>query len=477
MKKAVRMDQPAARENVVTGSRVDHVMWTIRQRVASRALQPGARLPSIRQCAASLKVSPSTVVEAYDRLVSEGLIQSRPGSGFYVAGHPAPLVLAEITPHLDRAVDPFWVSRQALEAAPETLKPGCGWLPPAWFPERELRRALRDLSRADDTLLTDYGSPRGLPALRQLLARRMAERGVEASPDQILLTESGVQALDFVCRFLLEPGDAVLVDDPCYFNFLALLRAHQAKVIGIPFTANGPDLERFAAALAEHRPRLYITNSGLQNPTGATLSPVIAHKVLKLAEAANLTIVEDDIFADFEQDPAPRLAAFDGLERVIHIGSFSKTVSASARLGYIAARPDWIEGLIDLKIAGSFGGNALSAALTLAVLRDGGYRHHIAGLRTRLAAAMGETIRRLAPLGVTPWLEPRGGLYLWCRLPDGLDSAGIARKALRENVILAPGNVFSVSQTAGDFLRFNVSQCADPRIFEVLKRAMQSPSS
>jgi Transcriptional regulators containing a DNA-binding HTH domain and an aminotransferase domain (MocR family) and their eukaryotic orthologs len=467
------MDQAIAHDIAVTGSRVDHVMQTVRQRIASRALQPGARLPSIRQFAASLKISPSTVVEAYDRLVSEGLIQSRPGSGFYVSGHQSPLVLAEIAPRLDRAVDPFWVSRQALEAAPETLKPGCGWLPPSWFPERELRRALRDLSRAADTLLTDYGSPRGLPPLRQLLARRMAERGIEASPDQILLTESGVQALDFICRFLLEPGDTVLVDDPCYFNFLALLRAHQVKVIGVPFTANGPDIERFAAALSEHRPRLYITNSGLQNPTGASLSPVTAHKVLKLAEAANLTIVEDDIFADFEQDPAPRLAAFDGFERVIHIGSFSKTVSASARLGYIAARPDWIEGLIDLKIAGSFGGNALSAALTLAVLKDGGYRHHVTTLRTRLATAMGETIRRLAPLGITPWLEPRGGLYLWCRLPDGLDSAEIARKALRDNVILAPGNVFSASQTAGDFFRFNVSQSTDPRIYEVLARAME----
>lgn len=466
------MNQVIARTTVLAGSRVEHAMQTIRQRIASRALQPGARLPSIRQFAASLKISPSTVVEAYDRLVSEGLIQSRPGSGFYVSGHQAPLVLAEIAPRLDRAVDPFWVSRQALEADGQTLKPGCGWLPPSWFPERELRRALRDISRADETLLTDYGTPRGLPALRQLLARRMVERGIEASPDQILLTESGVQALDFICRFFLEPGDTVLVDDPCYFNFLALLRAHQVKVIGVPFTASGPDVGRFAAALSKHHPRLYITNSGLQNPTGATLSPVIAHKILKLAEAANLTIVEDDIFADFEQDPAPRLAAFDGFERVIHIGSFSKTVSASARLGYIAARPDWIDGLIDLKIAGSFGGNALSAGLTLSVLKDGGYRHHVAGLRTRLATAMGETIRRLAPLGIRPWLEPRGGLYLWCHLPDGLDSTEIARQALRENVILAPGNVFSVSQTAASFLRFNVSQSSDPRIFEVLARAM-----
>src|SRR5690606_15215752 len=134
-----------------------------------------------------------------------------------------------------------------------------------------------------------------------------------------------------LCRYLIEPGDAVIVDDPCYFNFHALLRAHRAKAIGVPYTPNGPDIARFKEVLEKHRPRLYITNSALQNPTGATLSPVIAHRILKLAEEADLTIVEDDIFADFEWTPAPRLAAFDGLQRVVHIGSFSKTLSASVR--------------------------------------------------------------------------------------------------------------------------------------------------
>ena len=129
-----------------------------------------------------------------------------------------------------------------------------------------------------------------------------------------MLTESGTQAIDLLCRFLIEPGDTVLVDDPCYFNFHALLRAHRANVVSVPYTPSGPDIELFAQALAEHRPRLYITNSAIHNPTGAILSPVTAHRLLKLADQSDLTIVEDDIFADFEHAPAPRLAAFDGLE-------------------------------------------------------------------------------------------------------------------------------------------------------------------
>ena len=454
------------------GTLVESVMAEIRQRIAARVLTPGARLPSIRAFASTMDVSKSTVVEAYERLAAEGAIRSRPGSGFYAAGPLAPLSLAEIAPRLDRAVDPLWISRQSLEAGEEVLKPGCGWLPASWMPEAAMRRALRAAARADDAMLADYATPLGLPALRQLLARRMAEHGIEASPEQIMLTESGTQAIDLLCRFLLEPGDAVLVDDPCYFNFHALLRAHRAKVVGVPYTPTGPDIEQFARALAEHRPRLYITNSALHNPTGAVLSPLTAHRLLKLADQHGLTIVEDDIFADFEHSPAPRLAAFDGLERVVHIGSFSKTLSASIRCGFIAAPHGWIDGLADLRIATSFGGGRLASELVLALLRDGSYRKHVEALRARLARAMAETAPRLEALGIVPWIEQPTGMFLWCSLPDGIDAAEIARKALGANIVLAPGNAFSLSGHADRFMRFNVAQCDDDRIFAALGAAM-----
>ncbi|WP_064711636.1 PLP-dependent aminotransferase family protein [Rhizobium bangladeshense] len=469
VQKAVRMS-----EEMAGRTRVEMVMATIRQRIAGRSLTPGARLPSVRGLAASMKLSTSTVVDAYERLVAEGAILSRPGSGFYVANQAAPFALAEAGPKLDRAVDPFWISRQSLEAGESDLKPGCGWLPPSWLPGEAMRRGLRTLARAEEPALADYGSPLGLPALRQLISRRMGERGIEASPDQILLAESGTQAIDLLCRFLLEAGDTVLVDNPCYFNFHALLRAHRAKIVSVPYTPSGPDLELFAQTLAEHRPRLYITNSAIHNPTGATLSPVTAHRVLKLADQFDLTIIEDDIFADFEYTPAPRLAAFDGLERVIHIGSFSKTLSASARCGFVAARPEWIEGLTDLKIATSFGGGRMTAELVLNVLSDGGYRKHMEMLRQSLAGAMTEVSARLKGLGIMPWLEPQAGMFLWCRLPDGIDAANVARAALEKRIVLAPGNAFSLSQSATNFMRFNVSQTLDARVFAVLADVLGS---
>lgn len=455
-------------------TRTEALMNAVRTKIASRALVPGDRLPSIRRFAETMGVSPSTVVEAYDRLAAEGVIRAQRGSGFYVTGaNLPPMALAEMGTPRDRAIDPFWVSRQSLDADPAVLKPGCGWLPADWMPNAALRRALRTLARAEDAVLSDYGSTRGSLTLRRLLLGRFAEEGLEATPDQLTLTNSGTQAIDLICRLLLRPGDTVLVDDPCYFNFQALLRAHQVKIIGVPYTPTGPDTAAFEGVLIAQKPRLYITNSALHNPTGASLSPQTAYRLLSAASAHDLTIVEDDIFADFEPTPSPRLAVLDGLDRVIRIGSFSKTLSASVRCGYIAARRDWIEGLSDLKIATSFGASRLSAEFVLGALKDGTYRKHMDGLRGRLSRAMGETAAKLKTMGIEPWTMPRGGMFLWCRLPEGLDAAEIAQRVLAEGIVLAPGNAFSLSQSAGRFLRFNVAQSSDSRIFRALETAMR----
>ncbi|MBL4892196.1 MAG: PLP-dependent aminotransferase family protein [Rhizobiaceae bacterium] len=452
---------------------VERAMQNILGEIAGRKLVPGMKLPSIRKFAQSMQISKSTVVDAYDRLVAEGVINARKGSGFYVAGHLPPLELSEIAPQLDHAVDPLWVSRQSLEAGRDALMPGCGWLPASWMPHDSISRALRSLSRADPSVLTQYGTPHGFTPLRELLVRRMANHGISAALDQVILTQSGTQTVDLLCRFFIEPGDTVLVDDPCYFNFHALLKAHRVNVVSVPYTSTGPDLERFEKVLSEHQPRLYITNSAIHNPTGAVLSPAVAHQLLKLAEQSDLIIIEDDIFSDLETTPAPRLAALDGLNRVVHIGSFSKTLSAAARCGFIAAPQRWINGLTDLKIATAFGGDPFSAELTWRVLKDGSYPKHLDSLRQRLSRSLSKVATDLDRLGIKPWIIPQAGMYLWCKLPNNLAAADIARQALAKNIILAPGNVFSLSKSASQFLRFNVAQSTSPKIFNFLEAAIR----
>lgn len=451
---------------------VESLMRTIEERIASRMLTPGARLPSVRSFAERMNVSKSTVVEAYDRLAATGAIVARRGSGFFVAGPARPFSLRAVAPQLDRAIDPLWVTRQTLQAGSETLKFDLGWLPPSFMPESALQRGLRAVARGGNLSQLTYDTPLGFGPLRQQLARRLGDRGVTVEPDRIMLTNSATQSLDLLCRFLLQPGDTVVVDDPCYFNFHALLLAHRVRVVGVPYTPTGPDLDQLASIMAVETPRFYLTMSAIHNPTGATLAPVTAHRVLKLAEQHDVLIVEDDTFADFEPEPAARLAGFDGLSRVIQIGGFSKTISAALRCGYIAAREDWIDPLVDLKLATSLGNGHLAAVLVNHVLEGGSYRRHLGQLRSKLSDCMGQTLHRLVGLGLAPWTIPRAGQFLWARLPEGLEAGAIARFALERNVVMAPGNVFSVSQSANAYMRFNVARCAEPRMFDVLQDAM-----
>lgn len=459
---------------VMSGTRIESVMQLVRQRIERRTLTPGARLPSVREMAAVSGYSKSTVVEAYDRLAAEGTIRARPGSGFYVAAALAPLDLAEMDPETDPQIDPLWMLRQSFSRA-DALRPGCGWLPDRWMAEELIRKGLRQIARAPaGQTLVSYGTAAGSDALRRLIARRLLDQGVEAAPDQVMLTDSGTHAIDLVLRFLVEPGDTVLLDDPCYFNFQALLRAHRVKLVGVPMTPTGPDPEAFAQLLAAHRPRVYITNSAIHNPTGAQLSAPLCHRILKHAEAHDLVIVEDDILADFEEELAPRYAAFDGLDRVIRVGSFSKSLSSAIRLGYIAATPDWIAAMTDLRIATGLTGNPISAELVRLVLSDSGYRRHMEKLRGRIAQARHASLRCLKSLGIAPWIEPDAGFFLWCKLPGGIDAAEIARQGLARNIVYAPGNVFSIGRTASDYMRFNAAMLDDPRIFDHLEEACAS---
>ncbi|MGO9420744.1 aminotransferase-like domain-containing protein [Roseiarcus sp.] len=456
-------------------SRVETTAAHIRDRVASRALANGSRLPSVRELADKLGVSKSTVVEAYERLAAEGAVVARRGAGFFVAG-PHPRAPNAFAPAPEPAIDPSWINRHAMMGAADFLCPGAGWLPDSWVLDLGVQRALRFAARDDAQRRRQYDEPMGYAPLRRLFSMRLAERDVLVDPDQVIVTDSCSQALDLVCRFLLAPNDTVVVDDPCYFNFLSLLKASRAKIVATPMAPDGPDVDSLARLFAEHRPRLYLTNAGLQNPTGATLSPAKAHRVLRLAEDHDVLILEDDTFGDFEQDPAIRLAGLDGLRRVVQVGSATKTVGAATRCGYIAARADWITPLVDLKLAVSMGNSATGAAMIHRVLTESNYRRHLDALRRRAADAMGLALRNLRRHGLEPWTEPRAGIFVWARLPDGIAAADVARYSLARKVLFAPGPAFSASDLGRGYLRFNVARCNEPRVYAMLDEAIAAAS-
>ena len=459
------------------GTLTTRIASALGRRMASGALGAGEKLPSVRRLAERLAVSPFTIVAAYDRLVADGLVTARAKSGFFVAARvPAarPLTLDPL-PSTRTGVNPIWMMRRSLTLDPSQPKPGCGWLPQDWLPDAALRSALRAMARAPQSALLEYGVPMGFRPLRDLLARRLNELEIPAAPEHVLLMDGASQAIDLVCRYLIEPGDAVLVDDPGYFNFHAAVRAQRGKLLSVPMTANGPDLAVLAELAGTHRPKLYLTNAGLQNPTGARLGLATAHRLLALAQQHDFRILEDDIFRDFEARPGLRLAALDGLQRVIHLGSFSKTLSAATRIGFLAADTATLADLVDLKLAMSFGNNELSAQLVYRLLSDGSYRKHVGAIRDRLARTRFQVARKLAQVGLVPWLEAGAdsgeGMFLWLELPHrkGGDAEARAVAAQDQGIILAPGNVFSPAGAWPRHLRFNVAQSLDPRIYTFLK--------
>ncbi|MCU4379619.1 MULTISPECIES: aminotransferase-like domain-containing protein [Acinetobacter] len=455
-------------ENIKSKTKILSVINLIKSRIDDKSLLSGSKLPSLRKVSNEMGVSVSTVVEAYDRLISEDIIESRPGAGYFVKGLTTHFPIIESIQNYDREVDPLWISRQSFEANADTLKPGCGWLPNEWLPEEIIRKAIRKVSSLDAKELLSYSSPLGHQPLRELICRRLQIQGSYIHPEQIMLTDCGTQAIDIICRLYLKPGDVVLIDDPCYFNFHALLNLSQTKIIAIPFTKDGPDVEAFRNTLSLN-PKLYITNSGIHNPTGASLSVSTAHQILKFVEQANMLIIEDDIFADFELAPAPRYAALSAFKHVVQIGSFSKSLSGSLRCGYIAAKPELIEHCIKLRIATNLSTNYLNSTLIYHALSHSQYRKHLDYIHSKLTQSRINVMGKLLELDIKPWVIPKAGIFLWCKLPHHIDTTQLSQAAFKHNIILAPGNVFSQSTYAKQYMRFNVAQCQHQKIFDVLE--------
>jgi DNA-binding transcriptional MocR family regulator len=456
-----------------TLSLVDRSVAGIKRAIESGHWHPGTRLPSIRRFAAEQGVSRFTVVEAYDRLVAQGILVSKRGAGFYVAPGAADPPKEERGCPLDRAVDTLWLIRGHLASECLEIKPGSGYVPENWLDREGFRRSLRALARETGPEWTQSADPRGYPPLGELVRRALADCGIGAHPKQIVLTRGGTGALQLIARYLIAPGDPVLVEDPGYYLLFSDLRLSGAELIGVPRRADGPDLEALESLARQYRPRLFFLQSLLHNPTGTSLSAASAYRILQLAERHNFHLVENDVYAGLAPETATRLAALDQLNRVIYVGSFSKVLSPSLPVGYIACHPDLAEALTDLKMLSGLAAPDLAERLVHAWLAQGRHRKHLERLRERLRKALGDTAARLGASGLTLFHEPEDGLFLWARLPESLDAAVLARQAVGEGLMFAPGNVFYPHPTPSPWFRFNVARSAHPRIYHFLERTLR----
>ena len=454
---------------------VEQVVAGLRTQIDDRVLRVGARLPPIRRFAEMHGISRFTVVEAYDRLVACGYLTARRGSGFFVAsGKSASNEPESPVPERSLAVDTAWLIRQALSAGPETLQASSGWLPGSWLDEEQICRQMRSMLRGDVLRMTEYGSPSGYEPLRQHLAFQLAEQGIAVSPSSILLTLGATQALDLVIRLLLRRDDVVLVDDPGYFALFGNQRLHGVRLVGVPWTPDGPDLDVLERLAAEYRPKAYFTQSVLQNPTGASLSPSAAFRILQCAERYDFQLIEDDIYGDFLPGTATRLAAMDQLKRVIYVRSFSKMLSGNLRVGFVAASPQIIEGLTDIKTLSVMTTSSFTEELVFRMLTEGRYRKHLDRLRQRLSEASVRLNRMLGRLGLSTFVPYAGGMFVWVNLLATVDTTALAMRAERENIILAPGSMFRPQNQASSCIRLNVATAADVRLERFLAENLRA---
>jgi DNA-binding transcriptional MocR family regulator len=449
---------------------VDQLVQWARRRIEERVFRPGMRMPSIRKLAQDKGVSRFTVVEAYERLVALGYLESRRGSGFYVrersaAGAPDARRRQEARAEpAGSAIDVAWLLRNTLQTSSPEKGPGLGYLPARWLDGELVSIALRALGRQSAAQWLGMGTAQGFLPLRQQLQTRLAEFEIGAAPEQIVLVSGITQAIDLIARLSVQAGDAVIVGDPAWFQMFGRFASQGARLVGMPYTPSGPDLDALEALVETWRPKMLVINSVLHNPTGTSISPAQAFRILRLAEAYDFIVVEDDVYGDLCPPgyPATRLASLDQLNRVIYLGSFSKTLSGNLRVGFAACSRDMAQALADQKLLVGMTTPELNERLLYKVLTEGHYRRHVERLRARLAGVRDKAARMLEGAGVKLFTTPAAGMFLWADM--GVDADALAAAGQEAGYLLVPGSLFSPHQSPTTWMRFNVANCGDPAL-------------
>ncbi|MFK5891700.1 MAG: PLP-dependent aminotransferase family protein [Pseudomonadota bacterium] len=429
-------------------------------KIISGKLKPNSRLSSIRQLSLVNKISRFTVVQAYDRLVAEGYLSSITGSGFYVKerkNKAANTINSNQGINISGAMDELWLIKTLLSNPINNHSPGSGWLPNSWLDEHGIQKALRVFSRKPMSQLGTYGHPLGFPPLREVLQSRLDNIEIQAHTQQILLTCGATHALNLVIQAYVRPGDKVLVDNPGYFILFGALKAAGAEIIGITRLADGPDLVQLESLLQKHQPKCYFIQSTLHNPTATSITTPKAYRLLQLAEKHQIKIIEDDINGDFLAEKLIRLSSLDQLKQTIFISSFSKSLSSSIRVGYIAANEETIQRLTDIKLLSGMTTPELNERLIHSMLIEGSYRKYLSTLQNKLRRVTIEAINHFESIQLTPFAAPEGGMFIWIRFPEQINLISMATHFKKQNITLAPGQIFTPHQEKSHYMRFNVA--------------------
>jgi 2-aminoadipate transaminase len=460
----------------------------LRDAILSGELIEGTRLSTERALASELGVNRTTVMNAYNELASEGLIERHVGRGT--------LVRRNHLPRLDESFEPqatSWLlglpagERELLgpdarllgeiavpENSPETISFVQGSPAEELLPAEMLSTIFADSLLAEKQEALGYCPVEGLQSLRREIAAWMRQRGVTVDASRILILSGSTQGVGLVGRLLLNPGDEVVVEVPTYLGAIQAFRALQVRVIGVPTDKDGMRIDLLESILARRRPRLIYTQPTFQNPTGVVMSPERRKRLMLLSQRYQTPVLEDDPYGDiyFQGQHVQPLKALDPYGQVIYLSTFSKNLAPGLRVAWLVAPEPMIERLSLHKQVFDLNTNAIGQWCVSEILRRDLLEAHLQNLRLCYREKRDLMLRAISkywPPEVRV-SHPEGGFHLWCTLPADLRTRMLVREVAIEQVTFVIGEPFHVDGGGQQQFRLSFAHVRKEDIAEGIKR-------
>ncbi|OXL19163.1 PLP-dependent aminotransferase family protein [Psychrobacter sp. DAB_AL32B] len=433
----------------------------LQQRIDWQIYLPNQRVPSVRKLAKLLDISSFTVVQAYEQLVATNVLTAKASSGYYVnattrLNHQN---INEKTAAKYPVIDTRWLL-QVFNNTPHHRSPGSGTLPNSWVRNDKMEWAIRQVTQQADDFIYNYGSIQGYLPLRQQFVQHLNILGMQTHAENVITTAGVSQAVTMIGRLLTQTGDTVLVDAPGWYWLTSCLQQQGLNVIAVERDHQGPNIEQMERMFATYRPKLYLTNSVLHNPTSYNLHPARAHQVLNLIHKYDAYIFEDDLYAPFVSNgQALRYASLDQFERVFYAAGFSKSMASGWRVGMLVCPEKFIDDVIRIKILSNSNTPEFGERVVHRLWTHGEYRRQIKKVQQQLYAGHERLRKALPKIGLIYPEHTQAGMFVW--VDTGQDTGELALDAYKEGWLVAPGHLFHPDANASTHLRLNVSTTSD----------------
>jgi len=461
------------------------IVSEVRRMITRGALKIGDRLPANRELAKSLGVNRNTVTTAYSELAADGLISSRIGSGTFVSAIPSVSRYRDVEPQnspmpweallAERGRDNWLHEMHSEIYGQRDVIPMALALPSSdLFPLDEFRRSVDAVLRTQGRTLLQLGTTGGHPPLQQYISSQLSLTGAPVSPDEVLITNGCQQSLDLIRQILVGPGDEVALENPTYPGALSVFCSAGSKYISVPVNENGIDLDVLEDVLSQRRAKLVYVVPSFQNPTGSTMDLASRRRLIAIAERYRVPIVEDDIYRELRYGgPAiPPLKALDEHGLVIYISSFSKVGFPGLRVGWIVAPRIVVDHLNRVKQRCDLHASMLTQAAVYEFSRRGYLAKHIKRVKRAYGErrdTMLEALHKHFP-DTTSWSRPDGGMSVWVRLPDAVNSNQLLHQAVENGVSFISGERFYATNPQQSSMRLSFTMAEPKSIEEGIKR-------